>query len=62
MDTDINKRYQHYLLLCWWEQWQFMLLGSYLNFCSKVVIECNGQGQGFIRDRDAILVLYELIF
>jgi len=37
MDTDINKRCQRYLLFCWWEQWHSVLLGTYLNFCSKVV-------------------------
>jgi len=37
MDTDINKPCQHYLLFCWWKQWHFVLLGSYLNFCSNVV-------------------------
>jgi len=37
MDADINKRCQGYLLFCWWEQWHFVLLGSYLNFCPKVV-------------------------
>jgi len=30
MDTDINKRGQRYLLFCWWEQWHYVLLGSYL--------------------------------
>ena len=47
MDTDINKPCQRYLMFCWWEQWHFVLLGSYLNFCSKVVtvnaVECKGQ-------------------
>jgi len=37
MDTDINKRCQRYSLFCWWEQLQFVLLGSYLNIYSKVV-------------------------
>jgi len=33
MDTDINNSGQRNLLFCWWEH--FVLLGSYLNFCSK---------------------------
>jgi len=37
MDTGINKRCHRYLLFCWREQWHFVLLGSYLNFGSKVV-------------------------
>jgi len=37
MDTDINKSCQLYLLFCLWEQWDFVLLVSYLNSCSKVV-------------------------
>jgi len=37
MDTDNRKSCHRYLLFCWREQRHFVLLGSYLNFCSKVV-------------------------
>jgi len=47
MDKDIHVSYHRCLFFSWWEQWHFLLFGSYVNFCSKIVMRVEGSGSGF---------------